>query len=75
MQKKKLFGHFTPFMSRSFQIREYFFSLFFPKDFKKKRKEHWTLESGGKKMFKQSEQMKEKKSVKNFLAAAILHPL
>jgi hypothetical protein len=61
-------------MSKSFQIRDHFFPLLFPKNSEKKEEkkfEHWTLGSGGKNTFKRSEQMK--KSVKNFFAAAILH--
>ena len=51
--KNKLFLHceFTPFIRRSFQIWDPFFPSLFSKD--------WTLESGGKKTFKRSEQMKK----------------
>ena len=36
LPKNPLFlcGNFTPFMSKSFQIRDHFFSLLFPKDSK-----------------------------------------
>ena len=49
-------------------------SITFPKGFRKSKKfGHWTLGNGDKKKFERSEQMK--KSVKTFVAAAILHPL
>ena len=45
-------GNFTPFISKSFQIGDHFFSIIFPKDSEKSEKNgRWTSESGGKKMF------------------------
>ena len=50
-------------------------SITFLQGFQKSKKfGDWTLGSGGKKTFKQSEQMRGKKSVKKKFAAVILHP-
>ena len=68
--------NFTPFMSKSCQIWDHFFSLLFPKGFKNLKKFwHWTLGSGGRKTFKRSDQMQKKSIKKTFFAATILHPL
>ena len=50
-------------------------SITFPQRVRKSKKfGYWTSGSGGKKTFKQIEQMR-KKCVKTFFAAEILHPL
>ena len=62
-----LHGNFTPFMCKSFQIRDHFFPLLFPKDSENLNFLDIGLRKvGEKKTFKWSEQMK--KSVKHFLS-------
>ena len=55
VNKKKLRSNFTPFMSKSFQIWDYFIPLLFHKDSKNlKTFWHWILGNLGKKTFKWS---------------------
>ena len=64
-------GNFTTFTSKSFQIWDHYFYHFCPRILIVWKFRHSTLGSGGKKTFKQSEQMKKKDS----FASAIFHPL
>ena len=53
-------------MCKGYQIWDHLFVLFFPKDSENQKKfGHWTLGSGGKKLFKQSKKKKKKKKKKN----------
>ena len=73
---KKLFlcGNFTPFMSKSFQIWDHFFSLHFLKDSKNpKSMDIWFRKWGQKIVL--TEWTNEKKSVKNFFCRGNFTPL